>query len=387
MVKGRIGRGSAPQYALDHLDPDRISLARERLGLTGKELAERIGKSPSAVSQFEHGVIQPDLETFVGISKALRVPPSFFTSRTTAPPRIPLDTCHFRARRSVSQRDRRRSVRLGELLMELAHTLEKEGVVFPENQVEAHTKSATSMEEVEEAASQLRQDWGMGFGPIPNMIQLLESKGVFVIPIYESCEKVDAFSTRYIDRPCVMLALSKTASRARFDAAHELGHLILHGDDVEPGNGEAERQANRFAAAFLAPREGFLEECPKRWSLSAFKESKFRWKLSIQALVRRAYDLGRISRSSYTRAFRQLSKAGMRKDEGEEWPMEKPTLVEQSLDLLKDRVTLNRLASEVGIYAQELEDLLGGSVSDELMSQLRTSQKEEANIVQLRTTK
>lgn len=378
------GKGDSPQYALDRLDPRRIAFARERLGLTGKELAEKIGKTPSAVSQFEHGVTKPDLDTFVRLSMALKVPTSFFIERESSVPRISLDACHFRSKRSVTQRDRRRSARLGELLVALATSLERKGVVFPEDEVTNHATSADSMEEVEIAASELRSKWGMGVGPIPNMVQLLESKGVFVLPIYDACEEVDAYATHYIDRPCVMLAFNKTASRARFDAAHELGHLILH-DDVEPGYGEAERQADRFAAAFLAPREGFLQECPRRWSLAAFKRLKFRWKMSIAALVRRAYDLDKISRSSYTRAFKELSRKGMRKDEGEEWPMERPTLISQTIELLADRVSLEGLADEIDVYPAELEELLQMCVPRDLMEKLRSPHSGKApRIVELR---
>ena len=66
----KTGRNDSPQFAIDRLDPHRITFARELRGLTKKELADKIKKTPSAMSQIERGLIHPDLETFVSISFA-----------------------------------------------------------------------------------------------------------------------------------------------------------------------------------------------------------------------------------------------------------------------------------------------------------------------------
>jgi len=50
------------------------------------------------------------------------------------------------------------------------------------------------------------------------------------------------------------------AAVSRFDAAHELGHLIMH-HDAEPGDLYMERQADAFAAAFLMPAETIAMSC------------------------------------------------------------------------------------------------------------------------------
>jgi Zn-dependent peptidase ImmA (M78 family) len=47
---------------------------------------------------------------------------------------------------------------------------------------------------------------------------------------------VDAFSLPFHDRPVVVLGTDKNdRARSRFDAAHELGHLVAHGDCQRPG--------------------------------------------------------------------------------------------------------------------------------------------------------
>lgn len=378
------GFGDSPQLALDRLDPQGITFARELQGLTKKELATKVGKTSSAVSQIERGLINPDLETLVRISLALSVPTTFFMHRTHHNRRpIQLDACHFRAKRATSQLKRRQSARMGDLLIEFVETLERKGIVFPEDSVSSFARPVETVEDIERAASDLRRYWGMGFGPIPNMTKLLESKGIFVLPINDMCEDVDAYSTWIGRRPCVMLTLSKTASRARFDAAHELGHLVMH-ESAVPGDSKMERQADRFAGAFLAPRDSFRAECPRRWSLEAFRKLKFRWKLSIQALIRRAHDLSQLSNFSYRRAFMELGRIGYRKNEGEEWPKEQPSLLTQALELLQDQVTLDEFASELTLYSSHLRNLLQKSVSPELLVKLdRKADDEGAKIVSL----
>jgi len=386
-------RGDSPQYALDNLDPRRITAARERLGLTQRELAERIEKTPSAVSQFEQGTISPDLDTIVRLSLALGVPTTYFTSRRFAGTVIDFDACHFRSSRSASQKDRRRSIRLGEQFLELAVLLSEKGVQFPDEQLTSFggrpkRPSELEVDAIEQVASSLRKHWGMGYGPIPNMTKLLESKGVFVLPIADAFHQVDAYSSWPATRPTVMLSFYKSASRARFDAAHELGHLVMH-EDTFPADNSVEAQADRFASAFLAPREGFLAECPKQWSLAAFKRLKARWRMSIQALVRRAYDLGQLSRHSYSRAFRDLSKRGMRTDEGAEteWPHEYPTLLNQALWLLKDQVSIASLADELDLPSVEMKRLLSlpsAGIDDRLVAHLdRPVNVEHAPVVKL----
>lgn len=383
----KIGKGDSPQYALDRLDPSRITFARELRGFTKKELAESINKTPSAISQIERGLINPDLETFVSMSFVLKVPPSFFTEKLNQSKHIELSSCHFRSIRSTSQSMRRQSARKGDLCIDFIELLESKGLLFPKEELSDFSVSAETDEEIERTAIALRRNWNMGLGPIPDIIKLVESKGVVVLPLEEVCNKVDAYSTWRGRRPCILLSQTKSASRVRFDVSHELGHLVLH-EDTAVGEARTERQANRFAGAFLAPRDSFIEECPRRWNFRAFKQMKFRWRMSIQALLYRAKDLGCISQSTHQRAMMQLSGVGMRKNEGKEWEMEKPVLVTQALELLSDRVTLNELADEMSLFPNELRDMLSQCVPRETLDKIDWKpEPDSARIVQLRKPK
>ena len=380
----KTGRNDSPQFAIDRLDPHRITFARELRGLTKKELADKIKKTPSAMSQIERGLIHPDLETFVSISFALKVPPSFFTEKPEQSKTIELASCHFRSLRSTPQSMRRQSARKGDLCIDFVELLESKGLLFPEEEVTDFNGSADTDEEIEQAAMNFRRHWNMKLGPIPNIVKLVESKGIVVLPIEEVCSKVDAYSTWRGRRPCMLLSMAKTASRLRFDVSHELGHIVLH-EETAAGEAKTERQADRFAGAFLAPRDSFIEECPRQWNYHAFHQLKFRWKMSIQALLYRAKDLGCISQSTYQRAMIQLTRNNMRKDEGTEWEMEKPVLVTQALELLRDQVTLSDLADEMSLYPNELRDMLSQCVPKETLDKIdRKPEPDSARIVQLR---
>jgi Zn-dependent peptidase ImmA (M78 family)/transcriptional regulator with XRE-family HTH domain len=381
----KISKTDSPQYALDRFDPSRVTFARELRGLTKKELAEKINKTPSAVSQIERGRIRPDLETFVSMSFMLQVPPSFFTKKDGFSTRIDMAACHFRALRSTSQAMRRQSARKGDLLLDFLELLESKGVLFPEENISNFNSSSETDLDIENTADGLRKHWGMGTGPIHNLTKLVESHGIFVLTLAKAFSKVDAYSTWRTKRPCIMLSTNKPVSRIRFDIGHELGHLVMH-EESAVGEKKTEKQANRFAGAFLAPRESFLEECPRRWSLTAFQQLKFRWRMSIQALLYRAKDLGCISQSTHQRAMVHISKRNMRKNEGSEWEMELPVLVTQALELLSDQITLNSLADDLSVLPIELREMLSTSVPQETLNKIdRKDETDTVNIVQLRT--
>ena len=379
-------KGDSPQYALDRFDPNRITFARELRGLTKKELAKRIQKTPSAISQIERGLIHPDLETFVSISFALEVPSSFFIEKQDHAKPIDLASCHFRSLRSTPQALRRQSARKGDLSIDFVELLESKGLLFPKEEITNFSGSSDTDEDIEQAASDLRRHWNMGLGPIPDIVKLVESKGIIVLPLPDACDKVDAYSTWRGRRPCMLLSLKKSASRVRFDVSHELGHLALHEETVA-GEAKTEREANRFAGAFLAPRESFREECPRSWSLQAFTQLKFRWRMSIQALLYRAKDLGCISASTFQRANIQIRRNNIHKKEGLEWEMEKPVLVTQALELLSDQVTIDELAEELSVYPKDVKDILKKCVPMETQNKIdRKNGPNYSNIVQLRKT-
>ncbi|QRK04907.1 ImmA/IrrE family metallo-endopeptidase [Archangium violaceum] len=347
-------------FSIAHaFNPEQLTLARELRGLLKHELAEKVGKSPSAIGQFENGRARPEPQTLFALSLALGFPPGFFAREAKAPPVVP-DRCQFRSQRSSSVREQRYVLARGELLKELVALLE-EDVDFPEPKVPHAPGPVRSIEDVEACAEMARREMGLKDGPIGSMVNELENLGVMVIPMDADCRRVDAFSTWIDKRPYVFLNSFKgSTSRARFDAAHELGHLVMH-PDVVPGSPELERQADQFASAFLLPRSSFSKECPRRLNFDHLRELKVRWKVSLAALLYRGRELGFFSEAAVRRAYIQMNRLGIRRNEPDEPPVEVPHLLQAALNtILTEETTEGELAAKMGLSVQELLALVEG---------------------------
>lgn len=342
-------------------NPERLVLLREARGMLKNELAAQIGTTPSAVGQFEQGRIRPMPETLLRISLVLGVPPDFFTGG--APTVVPSEACHFRRLRSSTQQEQRRVRAEGALILSVVEHLDTL-VDLPAETLSTLSSALQGTESVTQLARIVRQEWKLGTGPIASMVGLLEREGVVVVQAAGHSERLDAFSAWVGSRPVVFLATEKgSASRRRFDAAHELAHLLMH-TDVSPGALEVERQADAFASAFLLPEEAFVAECPRRLAWERLLELKQRWKVSLAALVRRAYDLGIYSEATYRRAYVQLNEKGWRQQEPAEPDMEHPQTVQRAIRLLEGSgYPRAQIAQAVQLHSEDLMRLLGSSVS------------------------
>lgn len=314
-------------------NPDRLKVAREFRGLQKKELAIQINVTPSALTQFENGIARPNVQTVGRLSLALNFPPTFFAN--TKPFRvISPDQCHFRSLITSSQTERRKMVSAATLIGDVIDYVD-EHINLPNEEITPHiVNGIESPEEIEELATRLRNAWGLGLGPINNIIYFLETKGVLVFRILTDCKRVDGFSLWHNKRPLAFLNAEKcSASRSRLDAAHELGHLILHSDCI-PGDRTHEQQAFRLGMAFMFPRESFLQEFPNRLIWPHLLEIKKRWKMSLASMVRRARDLGVYSEATYKRANLYINSKGWKLQEPNEPELEIPTILPQSIQLL-----------------------------------------------------
>lgn len=344
-------------------DAERLTMARELRGMSKVDLARNIGKSPSALTQFENGSLRPDANTVRQLALALGVPVDFFggVGRRELS-RIDLEQCHFRSLRSARQRDRRSVLATGSLLLGLLD-LAEEHVELPEEDVGRIT-GIGDPSDIEGFAVQVRRAWGKGLGPLRAVIGLLEAKGVAVLPIAQRHREIGSFSLWYGDRPCVFLVLyPEAATRTRWDAAHELGHLLMH-EEACPGDPALEREADQFAASFLLPKESFAPECPMRLIWPHFRELKARWGVSLAALLRRAHDLGKLSEASYRRAFVQLNRSGERFREEGEPEMERPEVLRRALEMMsEDGASSAEIAQSLGIELPRLEELLAPALA------------------------
>src|SRR5258706_4477730 len=238
-------------------DGIRLTIARLYRGTRKNELAKAIGVTPAAITQYEQGRTRPSEAVLAALALHLGFPTTFF-ERGRSASMVSESHVHFRRLRSTTKLERDRLLARISLLAELIGEIERHVSLAAISIPDIPGVGADDGKAAERAAITVRDLWGLGSGPIQHVVRLLEGKGVVVVRPAIDTQNVDAFSTLIAGRPIVVLASDKKdASRSRMDAAHELGHLVMH-HDAEPGRQTIEREAQRFAAAFLLPRDAMI---------------------------------------------------------------------------------------------------------------------------------
>ena len=209
-----------------------------------------------------------------------------------------------------------------------------------------------SLDEIETVAVRVRDHWSLGLNPIPDLIDTLEARGIKVLTTRFDDPRFEGMSARANSHHVVVVGQSWPADRQRFTLAHELGHLIL--DDLLEEKVDKEKAADRFAGAFLVPKDKVIEVLGnRRRSLEVYELYllKQEFGFSIGGWSYRARDLGVVAKSTHSAFWRLLASNGWNKVEpGEPLPPETPRLFEQT------------------IYRALSEDLISESKAAELLS-------------------
>ena len=333
--------------------PTRLSIARRRRGITQKSLAERCGVSPQLMSFFEKGERTPQKEEVLKLSFALGFPPGFFYADDVC--LLNLEVPSFRSRRAMTRKLRDSALALGEIACEILSPDLNKKFAFPE----------TDMPDLqgydpEDAADLLRVEWRLGLGPISNMVYLLESKGGEVYWLNEESPLVDAFSFWRDRKPFVILNSSKNSGESsRFDAAHELAHIVLHRDRQNLDGQDIEDEANRFASALLMPRVQVEVEWPKSPELDLLFRLKPRWKVSVAAMIYRGREAGVFSEWQARVAFKKLSATGMRTKEKQPVEVETSFIHNMVFDSFSEgNITPEQYAKQLLISTSNLTELM-----------------------------
>lgn len=298
------------ELSVSELVSGRLRIARDLAGLTQAALARDIGVSPAAVSQFEGGAAYPSPSTLARLAEALDVPEPFLIR-----PLVDTHEGFFRSLRRTAVGARRHARAVAHVAHDVALHAADGGLLDAHTVPRVDLRLDASVAEVEEAAIRARDAWALPLGPVGDIVGLLEQHGVTVIRLPLSTAAVDAFSLPFADHPVVVLGADKNdRARSRFDGAHELGHLVIHGEQIW-GLKEVEDQAHAFAAAFLMPAAEIRDELPTSVDWTRLFELKRQWQVSLAALLRRARDLGRMSASTYLTAVKAASARGWRRSE------------------------------------------------------------------------
>ena len=338
-------------------NPDRLRIARKRRRMSSKELAERTGLTAVTITRLEKFRNEPEPETVQALVKALDFPREFFFGPDID--ELNKDAASFRSLTSMTAKEREAALAAGALAYMLS-----DWVVERFNLPLVNLLDLSQERDAARAARSLRQHWALGEQPISNMIRLLEKMGVRVFSLSENTRNVDAFSCWRDGVPYVFLNTMKSAEHSRFDAAHELGHLVLHKHGGPQQGREAEQEANNFASSFLMPEADVLARVPYMLSLDQMVAAKKRWGVSVAALAYRLHRLKILSDWQYRTFCIQINTRGFRTKEPNEMPREESAVWSKVLtQLWSERITKSHVAADLFIPADEVESLVFGLVA------------------------
>jgi len=381
---------TAPEF-----NPKRLTLARERRGLTKTKLATAIGVDVRSVTAYETDAFRPDRERLAQLAQTLRFPIPFFFGDDLD--QIAPDIVSFRSMSKMTAGQRDSALGAGAIALLLnewiAARFDLPAAALPDLSQESSLRSPLrvggSKSEVvhpEAAADTLRRMWGLGELPVKNMIHLLESKGIRVFSLSIDTAQLDAFSMWHADTPFVFLNTMKSCEHSRFDAAHELGHLVLHRHAGSKGQ-EAEREANAFASSFLMPRASVMANAPHMATVDQLIKFKAFWTVSVAALAYRLHDVDLVSDWHYRNLCIEIAQRGYRKQEPREAPRETSQVLAKVFAALReDGTTKADIASALSVHVEEIDQLVFGlaltSMSSASPSALTEARRPDLRVIQ-----
>lgn len=334
--------------------PERLTLIRERRGLSISQLARLSGVADKSIRNAEAEKTVPSDESVDRLAATLMVPASFFRGGMVET--LGENAASFRAATKLPKYRKRAALAAGTFAMEIADFLASH-FDLPAVQV-----PDLSDMDPETAAHALRTAWGLGNGPAPNMVHLLESKGVFVTALVDDCRELDAYSFWREGRPFVVLNTMKSGERGRADAAHELAHLVLH-RTVEVIGKVQEDEAQAFAGVFLLPTPAARATGMGNPRLDQVLKVKAAWQISATMFVRRLADVGLLSDWSYRTLMIELSQRGFRSGEPDGIPRETSQLLASALKALRaEGMGVTYIAEVLRLDPDEVREYLFGLV-------------------------
>ena len=335
--------------------PATLQAARLARALSLTMLADACGISAPTLSRIESGKRPAEEDEIDRLAKSLAIPAAAIC-RPLVSERLGLSAFYHRkfstaGARAVSQIEH-------QCLLDVVAFRDLIGMVGLQSSKPLITIYMDEMKggSIEEAANRVRLVWQVPRGPIRDLCEVVENAGCFVIHSDFGLPEMDALYQKVGGVPPIFWVNSrKPLDRVRMSIAHELGHLILH-EEQPVDNAVAEKQADTFASAFLMPRAEFRSECPSRLGIPELVELKRRWRCSMQEIVRRARDVGKIDERQYTNLMIVISKHGWRKQEPYPISGESPRLLANAVRkaLTELHLTEEELADRLAIPVEQV---------------------------------
>jgi len=311
----------------------RILQARKAAGLSMQTVAKKAGISTMAISKYERGLMKPSSAVLLALAKALNVKVEYFFRSVSVDLKAIEYRKHSKLPATIQARIEGDAIDQVERFFELKSLL-PQLPVQPFRLPKTLPQHVTNYDDIENFALMVRKAWKLGENPIPNLIDTLEEHGILVLCVHlETDQKFDGLSAKADNVPVIVIGKGDDwpGDRQRFTLAHEMGHFILKGRIAS--DLDEEKAANRFAGAFLAPKNEVVSLLGHHRSWLEPKELwylKREYGLSMNAWLYRALDLGVINQLTYKKLNQYFHKRGWHKKEPfTPYPCEEPMLFNQ----------------------------------------------------------
>lgn len=343
---------------------ERIRRARALKGMTLQEVADRMGGiSKQAISKYEQGKDAPNSTRLIQLASVLGVKPEYFFRVDS----VELGEVDFRKHSAFGKRQQ-------EVVKERVRE-HMERYLAAENLFESEPFHGFkkwhecffvhNLDDVETAADNLRKAWNLGDNPIRNLTETLEEHGVKVVGLEHSHDKFDGLCAVVNGgKDAVIVSnMDRPGERQRFNLAHELGHLVMRLPQAIHDSKEEEYWCHRFAGALLFPRDQVFDAFGhhrKRLYEAEFLLVKHEWGISMQAALRRLYDLDIIGANVYRNICQKWSAKGYRRKEPESLSPECSYRLRQLVfrALAEELVTPSRAAELLSVSLEQIDRVM-----------------------------
>ncbi|EDY86634.1 helix-turn-helix domain protein [gamma proteobacterium HTCC5015] len=349
---------------------ERIRRARALKGMTLQEVADQIGGiSKQAISKYEKGKDAPNSTRLIQLADVLGVKPEYFFRADS----VELGEVDFRKHSAFGKRQQEVVKERVREHLERYFAAER---LFESESVHSFSQwyehfPVNDPRDVEKAANKLRESWSLGDNPIRNLTETLEENGVKVVGLEDSHEKFDGLCAVVNQGTDAVIVSNqdRPGERQRFNLAHELGHLVMKMPESIHGDNEEERWCHRFAGAFLFPEKQVFDAFGyhrKRFYEAEFLLVKHEWGISMQAALRRLYDLEIVGQNVYQNIFKQWSVKGYRRNEPQPLLPERSYRLKQLVfrSLAEGVITPSRAAELLNTSMEQIDRVMQNQPDD-----------------------
>ncbi|WP_316230183.1 XRE family transcriptional regulator [Bradyrhizobium sp. SZCCHNR1051] len=319
----------------EYVNSGLLRVARQRLGFSQGEAADRLAVPQVTLSRYENAVASPPDEFIARAASIYGMPIEFFRQPDAVfGPPVSVHPM-WRKKADVTVRDidkiiaeiNIRALQIRRLLSAVEYTPQSD---IPRLDLDDYDG------DIERIAGLVRAHWLLPNGPIENLTAAVERAGAVVIYSSMGGSSVSGVTVSVPGLlPVIVLNRDQTGDRQRFTLAHELGHLVMH----KFPSPDMETEANNFASALLMPKnEITLAFRSRKIDMARLAALKPEWRVSMQALLYRAQSLGLIEKPAAGWLWRKfaMDRTKTREPSHLDFPPEQPGVINRMIRLHLD---------------------------------------------------